>query len=187
MANKLNSTGLKTNENSLASLEFLDSIFRGLGQVMLQNSSYAGALFLAGILYSSILFGAAAFVGAAIGICLVIFRFLFDVCVLLQLANRLCRSDDDFVALFDALLNGKLRGAGLDAFDPEPPRAENPLLRLDQVVVTPHAGGGVFDNIGNVARHAFANMLNFVRGEPIRAADLVIAAPAGTGVGASHG
>lgn len=67
MANKLNSTGLKTNENSLASLEFLDSIFRGLGQVMLQNSSYAGALFLAGILYSSILFGAAAFVGAAIG------------------------------------------------------------------------------------------------------------------------
>lgn len=93
----------------------------------------------------------------------------------------------DEQALFDALLNGKLRGAGLDAFDPEPPRAENPLLRLDQVVVTPHAGGGVFDNIGNVARHAFANMLNFVRGEPIRAADLVIAAPAGTGVGASHG
>ena len=84
-------------------------------------------------------------------------------------------------ALFDALVSGKLRGAGLDAFDPEPPAADNPLLTLDQVVATPHAGGGVFDNVGHVAQHAFGNILHFLRNEPIAAADLVIAArPAAT-------
>lgn len=82
-------------------------------------------------------------------------------------------------ALFDALVSGKLRGAGLDAFDPEPPSVDNPLLTLDQVVVTPHAGGGVFDNVGHVAQHAFGNIMHFLRGEPIAAADLVISAHSG--------
>ena len=77
-------------------------------------------------------------------------------------------------ALYEALVAGKLRGAGLDAFDPEPPKPDNPLLRLDQVVVTPHAGGGVFDNVENVARHALGNIVRFLRGEPIAAADVII-------------
>jgi phosphoglycerate dehydrogenase-like enzyme len=78
-------------------------------------------------------------------------------------------------ALYDALVRGKLRGAGLDAFESEPPAADNPLLGLEQVVVTPHAGGGVLDNVGNVARHALGNILRCIRGEPIPAADLVVA------------
>ena len=77
-------------------------------------------------------------------------------------------------ALYEALVAGKLRGAGLDAFDPEPPKPDNPLLTLDQVVVTPHAGGGVFDNVENVARHALGNIVRFLRGEPIAAADVII-------------
>ena len=64
---------------------------------------------------------------------------------------------------------------GLDAFDPEPPAADNPLLSLDQVVVTPHAGGGVFDNVENVARHALGNIMRHLRGEPLRPADIVVA------------
>ena len=83
-------------------------------------------------------------------------------------------------ALYEALVAGKLRGAGLDAFDPEPPAIDNPLLSLDQVVVTPHAGGGVLDNVENVARHAFGNILRFLRAEPLAAADLVIAAAPAT-------
>lgn len=82
----------------------------------------------------------------------------------------------DETALYEALASGKLRGAGLDAFDPEPPARDNPLLTLDQVVVTPHAGGGVLDNVENVARHALGNIRRFVRGEPIASADIVIAA-----------
>ena len=80
----------------------------------------------------------------------------------------------DEKALFDALVSGKLRGAGLDAFDPEPPAIDNPLLSLAQVVVTPHAGGGVFDNVENVARHTLGNIMRVLRGEAIPAADVVI-------------
>ncbi len=93
----------------------------------------------------------------------------------------------DEQALYDAIVRGKLHGAGLDAFDPEPPAVDNPLLALDQVVVTPHAGGGVFDNVANVASHAFGNIMNFLRDEPIRAADLMIAGAPVTAVRVRHG
>ena len=80
----------------------------------------------------------------------------------------------DEAALYDALLTGHLRGAGLDAFDPEPPAASHPLLTLDQVVVTPHAGGGVFDNVEAVARHALGNLLRVIQGQALAPADVVI-------------
>jgi len=80
----------------------------------------------------------------------------------------------DEQALHAALVSGHIRGAGLDAFDPEPPHPDNPLLALAQVVVTPHAGGGVFDNVENVARHAFGNILRHLQGEPLAPADVVI-------------
>ena len=36
-------------------LRFVDSVLRGIGQVMLQNNSYTGVIFLAGIFYNSII------------------------------------------------------------------------------------------------------------------------------------
>lgn len=44
----------------------------------------------------------------------------------------------DEVALVKALQDNKIAGAGLDVYDPEPPRDDNPLFALDNVVLTPH-------------------------------------------------
>ena len=47
----------------------------------------------------------------------------------------------DEAALYEALTNGPLRAAGLDVFAEEPTPADNPLLRLENVLATPHIAG----------------------------------------------
>ena len=76
--------------------------------------------------------------------------------------------------LFTAITSGQIRGAGIDVWEPEPTAPENPLLKLDQVVVTPHAAGSAFDNVGNVSAHCFRNIELFLRGEPLPKADVII-------------
>lgn len=45
----------------------------------------------------------------------------------------------DQTALYRALTDGTIAGAGLDVFEVEPAPADEPILKLDNVIVTPHA------------------------------------------------
>ncbi len=78
--------------------------------------------------------------------------------------------------MYDALVGGKLHGAGLDVFEMEPADPNNPLFRLDQVVATPHTAGSVIDLVADIARHAFTNMQSVLRGAPLPPDDLIVAA-----------
>ena len=64
----------------------------------------------------------------------------------------------DESALTRALAAGKIFGAGLDVFDQEPPPAGNPLLKLDNVVLTAHFAGPTWDNHVARFRNAFDNV-----------------------------
>jgi phosphoglycerate dehydrogenase-like enzyme len=82
----------------------------------------------------------------------------------------------DEAALYDALVSGKLRGAGLDVFAKEPADPNNPLFKLDQVVLTPHIAGSAIDLVADIARHAFGNMQAVLNGEPLPANDVIVSA-----------
>ncbi len=69
-------------------------------------------------------------------------------------------------ALVDALAEGKIAGAGLDVFDEEPIPPGNPLLRLDNVVLTPHNAGMTSETIENGAQMAVDNIINYLQGNP---------------------
>ena len=66
----------------------------------------------------------------------------------------------DEQALIDALENKKIFAAGLDVFEQEPINPKNPLLKLDNVVVTPHIGSATTRTRKDMAQLAAENLVD---------------------------
>lgn len=84
--------------------------------------------------------------------------------VLVNVARGAIVDQDALVACVRA---GRLRGAGLDVTDPEPLPAGHPLLREDNVIVTPHCAGSSIDTRARGWRIVYENIDRYLRGEPL--------------------
>lgn len=71
----------------------------------------------------------------------------------------------DQAALIDALATGRLAGAGLDVFDPEPLPDDHPLLRLPNVILTPHIASFTDDGVRAMHLGAAEQVVRLLRGE----------------------
>lgn len=63
--------------------------------------------------------------------------------------------------LYEALLEGTIRGAGLDSTVEEPPYG-NPLLSLDNCVITPHAGAATLEASSKMSYLAAKNVISIL-------------------------
>jgi len=71
-------------------------------------------------------------------------------------------------ALYQALVNKTIRGACLDVFWDEPVPADDPFLKLDNVVLTPHRAGITTDIVPITLRLVTQELTRFFAGEPLQ-------------------
>jgi D-3-phosphoglycerate dehydrogenase len=73
----------------------------------------------------------------------------------------------DEEALADALARGRIAGAGLDVWATEPPPCDHPLLKFDNVLVSPHTAGVTRETRYNMGRIAAEQVLDALDGKPV--------------------
>ena len=73
----------------------------------------------------------------------------------------------DEEALEQALRDKKIAGAGLDVWEKEPPAAEHPLMKYDNVMVTPHMAGVTREARVRMGEYAAMQMLDALDGRPV--------------------
>ncbi len=71
----------------------------------------------------------------------------------------------DEPALVEAVQTGRLAGAGLDTTAREPLPPDDPLLKVDNIVVTPHYAGGSRDSRVRGRHWIYDNVARYLRGE----------------------
>ncbi|GLU25397.1 2-hydroxyacid dehydrogenase [Brucella sp. NBRC 12950] len=72
----------------------------------------------------------------------------------------------DYDALTEALMSGHLSGAMLETFGVEPVPADWPLLKLDNVTLTPHIAGASVRTVTFAAEQAAEEVRRYIAGEP---------------------
>jgi len=75
----------------------------------------------------------------------------------------------DQKALAAALKAGTIFAAGLDVTDPEPPAADDPLLKLPNVIIAPHIASATVQTRNNMAEICAKNLLAGLTGQPLPA------------------
>jgi glyoxylate reductase len=71
----------------------------------------------------------------------------------------------DEKALYKALKEGWIAGAALDVFEQEPTPMDNPLLKLDNVVVAPHISSASYETRSKMAEMVAENLIAFFEGK----------------------
>ncbi|MBI2873297.1 MAG: lactate dehydrogenase [Chloroflexi bacterium] len=71
----------------------------------------------------------------------------------------------DEPALYQALKDRRIWAAGLDVLVKEPPDMSNPILTLDNAIITPHAAGSARDNMPRRGKFAFQNFQRLLSGQ----------------------
>jgi len=74
----------------------------------------------------------------------------------------------DEPALYDALVSGRLAGAGLDVFEQEPPPAGHSLFSLPNVIMAPHVAGVTLEAVERMSEQTARNILSVLDGDPVR-------------------
>jgi D-3-phosphoglycerate dehydrogenase len=71
----------------------------------------------------------------------------------------------DESALLQALGEGLLSGAGLDVLEKEPPDSQSPLLKMENVVLSPHVGFYSVESISELKRRTAENVSDVLLGK----------------------
>src|ERR1700745_4205156 len=74
----------------------------------------------------------------------------------------------DEPALHDALVSGKLAGAGLDVFEQEAAPIGHSLFELPNVIIAPHVAGVTREAVDRMSEQNARNILSALDGDPIR-------------------
>lgn len=70
-------------------------------------------------------------------------------------------------ALLKALMEKRIQGAGIDVYEQEPPSADHPLFKLENIIVTPHSASSTEEAAGNIADLCMENVCSyFENGSP---------------------